>query len=338
MLKRIKIQSYRSCFNTTFECHPNLSVLIGPNGSGKTNILQAIMLLNRMMHQDTWRYLQTPAGGLASQLDFDFNVGRARAHLSTLVSTQTDDSNKDEVTRSRQRWTYFSRNITFKTDNSLPLISGDSFITYSTAPIYQRGRMILRSRSLLNKQPKWSRDAQLEIAYFCSKIRYYGASQFTNPGACPISFEIEREGKERKASRLTGHAKLLYDIYSASRSTDTEKFSRFFEIVGPNGLKLVDKISFKEVQTSSVNFTVKVGGRVEKRRRRQLLIIPQFRIGRQLLSPNQLSEGTFKTIALLFYVVTDESSALLIEEPEVCIHHGLLSSVLSVITDLCITD
>jgi predicted ATPase len=76
---------------------------------------------------------------------------------------------------------------------------------------------------------------------------------------------------------------------------------------------------------------VKVGGKVSKRSRRQLIIIPQFRIGRQKLSPNQLSEGTFKTLALLFYVVTDESSPLLIEEPEVCIHHGLLSSVLEII-------
>ena len=94
---------------------------------------------------------------------------------------------------------------------------------------------------------------------------------------------------------------------------------------------MIDDLDFKEVETSSVNYTVRVGGKVEKRSRRQLIIIPQFKVGRQKLSPNQLSEGTFKTLALLFYVVTDESSALLIEEPEVCIHHGLLSSVLEII-------
>jgi predicted ATPase len=60
-------------------------------------------------------------------------------------------------------------------------------------------------------------------------------------------------------------------------------------------------------------------------------VIPQFRLGRQKLSPNQLSEGTFKTLALLFHVITEESSALLIEEPEVCIHHGLLSSILELV-------
>jgi hypothetical protein len=178
--------------------------------------------------------------------------------------------------------------------------------------------------------PEWAQAALVKVSSFCEKIRYYGASQFTNPGACPVSFEIEKEGEERKLYRLTGHAKILYHIYSAKRASPKGKYKQFLDIVGPGGLRLIDDLDFKEVETSSVNYTVKVGGKVEKRSRRQLLIIPQFRIGRQKLSPNQLSEGTFKTLALLFYIVTDESSALLIEEPEVCIHHGLLSSVLEI--------
>jgi predicted ATPase len=33
----------------------------------------------------------------------------------------------------------------------------------------------------------------------------------------------------------------------------------------------------------------------------------------------------------LFHVLTEDSTALLIEEPEVCVHHGLLSSILELI-------
>ena len=83
--------------------------------------------------------------------------------------------------------------------------------------------------------------------------------------------------------------------------------------------------------TSSSDYSVRVGGTVEVRRRHQLLVIPQFRIGKRQLSPNQLSEGTFKTLALLFHVMTEDSTALLVEEPEVCVHHGLLSSILELI-------
>jgi recombinational DNA repair ATPase RecF len=52
MLKKISIENYRSCLSTSFECDPHLSVLIGPNGSGKTNILQAIMLLHKMAQEE----------------------------------------------------------------------------------------------------------------------------------------------------------------------------------------------------------------------------------------------------------------------------------------------
>ncbi len=38
MLKRVTITSYRSCVQTSLELSTNLSVLIGANGSGKTNI------------------------------------------------------------------------------------------------------------------------------------------------------------------------------------------------------------------------------------------------------------------------------------------------------------
>lgn len=70
---------------------------------------------------------------------------------------------------------------------------------------------------------------------------------------------------------------------------------------------------------------------MRQEKKEKILVIPQFIIGRNELSPSQLSEGTFKTITLLFYLTTEKSSALLIEEPEVCVHHGLLSSIVELI-------
>jgi putative ATP-dependent endonuclease of OLD family len=51
MIQKIQIQNYRSCLYTTIDFHPQLSVLIGPNGSGKTNILNALLLLRKLTEE-----------------------------------------------------------------------------------------------------------------------------------------------------------------------------------------------------------------------------------------------------------------------------------------------
>ena len=68
-----------------------------------------------------------------------------------------------------------------------------------------------------------------------------------------------------------------------------------------------------------------------RRKREGLLVIPTIMIKGQRFSPDQLSEGTFKSLALLFYLLSDQSHLMLLEEPEVCVHHGLLTSILEVI-------
>ncbi len=306
------------------------------------------MLLSRMAQQESAHFRDVPAG-VTSKLRFDFDVEGVRARLAASVQTLTDEANKDTVTQSEQKWLLTGKKEE-RARTEMPLALFTAQFPHHQRFVYHAGisgrhfrlserqlrRFMMRKDGVVvsaigEELPKWAHETLTKVSGFCDKIRYYGASQFTNPGACPVSFEIEKEGEERKLYRLTGHARILYNIYTAKRIDSEGKYKRFFDIVGPGGLKLIDSLDFKEVETSSVNYTVKVGGKVEKRSRRQLIIIPQFRIGRQKLSPNQLSEGTFKTLALLFYVVTDQSSALLIEEPEVCIHHGLLSSVLEIV-------
>jgi hypothetical protein len=192
------------------------------------------------------------------------------------------------------------------------------------------GKGHLRKKQTPQEIPLWAARMMVRVAAFCGGVKYYSATQFTNPLSCPPSFEIQESGQQRTLS-TRGLSRVLYDMYSAEQSRKDDRFDRFIDIVGPHGLGLIDRVTFQRVRTSSASYSVRVGGKLEVRKRNRLLIIPRFKIGRLVLSPNQLSEGTFKTLALLFHVITEDSPALLIEEPEVCVHHGLLSSILELI-------
>jgi ABC-type lipoprotein export system ATPase subunit len=335
MLKRFVINNYRSCLHTSFDLHPNLSVLIGPNGSGKTNTLQAIMFLNRMTEQERFSRLakKTPA---STRVKATFGYRETQAELSATAATSSLDPSS-EVIFNWQKWKLTNakdQKSTFEAPLALvgEILSREMMLNrfYHVSSSHFRISRLHIERQI----PSWAGSTLSKVFEYCKGIKYYSASQFTNPGNCPVSFQIEEEEGTRRRyglSRFRGHERVLYSMYSAQKSDSSGKYEQFIDIVGPRGLKLIDDLKFKEYRTSSIDYSVRVGGKLERRKRNRLIVIPQFKIGKQRLSPNQLSEGTFKTLALLFHVITDEGSALLIEEPEVCVHHGLLSSILELV-------
>lgn len=332
MITRIEIREYRSCLNTAFDVQPQLSVLIGPNSSGKTNILTALLLLRKLAEENAGYHFPEEPPTAQCKLKVWFDIGGKRAILTTDIHTFTDENNKDIVVSSRQSW--YVRDFTGNGKRvKLPLWISRHFT--GKVPIHQDRFFIRRSHFFREERfpldlPEAAIHALNVIAHYASEMRYYSASQFTNPSNCPVSFEIEKEGERSRGLRLHGHAKFLFDLYAEYKSKSAG-YQQFFDIIGPGGIGLVDKVDFKEMLTSSIDYSVRIGGRAKQRKRDKILVIPQFTIGKHELSPNQLSEGTFKTITLLFYLVTEASSILLVEEPEVCVHHGLLSSIIELI-------
>jgi hypothetical protein len=175
------------------------------------------------------------------------------------------------------------------------------------------------------------RRAAKELRGFLLGISYYSASQFTDPTKCPVAIEVEDERLVRRP-RIRGHSRFLHELFSVFKTRDTSPiYDEFFNIVGPEGLCLVQDIDFRQHMLPQSQYQVRVGGKVVRQPSRRLLIVPYVRVDGNRLSPNQLSEGTLKTLALIFYLVVDKGNLLLIEEPEVCVHHGLLKSIIDLI-------
>jgi ABC-type branched-subunit amino acid transport system ATPase component len=333
-IARVEIQNYRSCLRTVFEPMPDLSTLIGVNASGKSNILNALLLLKKLgrpgRHAEYERFMMND-----SKLRITFSVGDKSLFYRASLRYSTDERNRDDVFASQERWNFkeFTGKdvwsevpISFwRREMDYHMIGSGQFIVRDNY-----GRLLrypTRELATLQKtQPILS-----EVAAFINSMTYYSASQFTDPSRCPSSFEIDDEGAlRRSAVRVHEHTQFVYDLYLAYKK-GTSDYDQFLSLVGKNGVNLVESVKFKEVRAPSRAVEVRSGGRLIKRVRETLVVIPSFVIRKTRLSPNQLSEGTFKTLAILFYLITDQSKVLLLEEPEVCVHHGLLASIVELV-------
>ncbi len=336
-LTSISISSYRSCLHTKVPLHPQLTALIGINGAGKSNILNGLLLLRKLCRQ---RPYGAPPGR-----DAAFNRCRLKVQITSEdlllgmrgeVFYESDERNSDEILDSRLEW-------------NLPSAEHDSawtqFPIEAVALMGQHPVLMNFPHRLLGAPAKkmttqsladWEHQVQKmhpvlsRIVAFYNGINYYSASQFADPSRCPVSIELDEGRPVRRVRQIFGHDQFILDLYKSFKAAGTQ-LRRYINTLGPAGIGLIDDIGFDEFEMPSSSYEVKSGGKIRKIDKTRLLIVPHFVIDGTRLSPNQLSEGTFKTLALLFYVLTDDSRLLLIEEPEVCIHHGLLSSIVTLI-------
>ena len=331
-LCHFRVRGFRSCKDTSFSPTPNITALIGLNGSGKTSFLQALTLLRTATRQRLIRD-QNDSSATRCQIEAGFKIDQKTIYYRADFLFRTNERRgRDEIIELTEKWNFKELKWRQKWI-PLPWLGSRDFYRR----VYADGTLRLLQAPTLgfNPQQKIPRrviDAIEQIRGFCDDINYYSASQFTNPTLAPTSIEIDDDGDLISSPREPNHAQLLFDLFNLYQKKDGQ-YESFQSLVGKQGLHLIDKITWKSIQFSYPNYEVRSGGKLERKQRERKLIVPTIHMGISRLSFNQLSEGTFRTLALLFYVITRESTLLLLEEPEVCVHHGLLNSVIEIIKD-----
>jgi hypothetical protein len=248
---------------------------------------------------------------------------------------ETDERNNDEVQFSNIKWKLNEKSKWLNIPNEL-IIYHERMRYVDDVHLDLNFRSSLNTKWLMSKIKSSELPTEHEqkilsdVISFFNGISYYSASQFSDPSRSPVSIELEENRPLRRPRSLVGHDQFILDLYKSFKTKDNQ-YRRYLSTVNNEGIGLVDDISFTEYDMPSSSYNVQSGGKITKIEKNRQLIVPSVSIDGSQLSPNQLSEGTFKTLALLFYVLTDESKLLLIEEPEVCIHHGLLSSIIALI-------
>src|SRR5258708_23469376 len=112
-IEKIRLKNYRSCKATELTPAPGLSALIGVNGSGKSNILQGILLLKKISSVGPRSHEpETPVS--SCKLTVTFTIDRKPLYCETLIRYTTNERNFDEVVAAEQRWNF--REFTRKAD------------------------------------------------------------------------------------------------------------------------------------------------------------------------------------------------------------------------------
>lgn len=298
--------------------------LIGVNGVGKTNLLSGLQLLRKARGGHRYfSYNRKNAAGSFTSISTSFTFEEKTIKLKCDITYETDDRNNDDVLDAIFKFNLFEVTGSKKwieiPAELFQFIEQGNFNSHAT-------RMFLGVNMPTPKEV----EHLMIIRNFFRKISYYSASQFSDPTKCPISFELDETKPNRQNRFGIYHEKFLNDLY-LNYKNNKKLFNKFLSTVNKEGIGIIDDISFAEYDMPSSSYEVKSGGKIRKIERNRQLIIPYVSIDNIQLSPNQLSEGTFKTLALIFYIITDDNELLLIEEPEVCVHHGLLNSIISLI-------
>jgi predicted ATPase len=319
MLTRVHIRNFRSCADVEIGNIGSTLALVGRNGAGKSNILQAIVQTAQNALSNEITFPPLTDGRLNSTVELEFKLQADVYRYSLMLSAATRPSPvpplvQEELSTLRQGGSW-AASVTRK-GNGVTLVD-----TGKTVPIGASSPALSAIATLLPETEGIVKKIRA-VLKFLSAIRYYPLDE---PVTYPHDTEIVSNQNYQKwvanyeSNGVTSNSVAMRLIYMFQK--DTGKFQSLKSLLGNDGLDLIDKIEVDRVP---------VPGSAD-------LYLLRFSSSRgqgapQLLLPyDALSLGTRRIVRILVSMLFDGSSVMLLEQPEDSLHHGLTKKLLGLL-------
>ena len=348
MLKRIKIQGYKSLVDLELNLKP-LSVLVGPNASGKSNFLDALQLLSRITTSQTLEAAFDPPyrghplesftfgdEGIKSLLEKEsvsFSI-EIDAQLSTTVieginrriqeiretaakNTQSvDKSASDRLPPVREENLRYRIEIEMLPKQGILRVADEHLaaLTDEGQPKQSRKPFLERMENRLHLRM----EGQAHPLYYERYLDYSILSRSHYPPHYPHLTAMQRELanwltfylEPREQMRLPNPVKAVHDI--GPMGEDIAAFLNTLKVRNQRQFESVEKSLHTMIPSiTGIDVSVNELGEVEL----------DLREGETRISARVLSEGTLRILGILALVGAEEPPALIgFEEPENGVH------------------
>ena len=348
MLKRIKIQGYKSLVDLELDLKP-LSVLVGPNASGKSNFLDALQLLSRIATCHTLEDAFEPPYRGHPLESFTFGdegikslLEKERVSFSIEVDVQLSNAVIESVNQRIQKIRETAEKDTQSADKPVPkqlppvreenlryriememlpklgvLRVADEYLAALTA----KGELNQKRKPFLEQienRLHLRMEGQSHPLYYERYLDYSILSRSHYPPHYPHIVAMQQELanwltfylEPREQMRLPNPVKAVHDI--GLMGQDLAAFLNTLQALNKRQFEAVEK-SLRTMIPSITGIDVSVNelGEVEL----------DLREGEKCISARVISEGTLRILGLLALVGAKETPALIgFEEPENGIH------------------
>lgn len=329
MLESLHISNFRSCEDVHLRLGEPVVVLVGKNGAGKTNILHAIQLAAELCigEPDSAFGLSPRDIRKPTRFDAEFSLGESLYRFEVARTTPSVEGEKafPEIVEHLER----DDRILFGRKGEILDLPDAEATAHDILRVGTRLSSVTALMQLLS--PDHLMHGELRpVAEFFRAVRYYPLIQGFQEHSGDLSHFIEVSKYENwkvqlaqaRAARSV-QMRLLHMHLAAP-----EQMNELRALVGDNGLGLIANIDVIEVDRPKRGLSDGTADGAYS-----IFFHPCSGLagaGRRFRFSG-LSAGTWRVLQLLTYLVFDKSSVMLLEQPEDCIHAGLLAKLFDIL-------